>query len=353
LPVLGNYLLDATDGKLTVSATNLEIGIACTIDATVDTPGRVTLQARVLNEFISSLPAGDVELRQDKNPLTIQVDSGNSKAHLRGIDPEEFPPLSTTTTGGATLRVDPAAFRDAISQVVFAAAGDDSRPVLAGVQLDVRESTISMAAADGFRMSLRSMSIDPPVETPFAVIVPARAMNELHRVLGDVTEPIDVRITPNASQVIVTATGLTFVSRLIDGAFPDLRQVVPKTWNTRTVVLREQLLDATRRATIFARSNNDVVKLEMNPAGDDLDMVRVTITANAADTGDNQDDVDAQVEGEGMQVAFNGRYLHDVLSVMRGPSISLELQGPNSAGVIRPVDSDDFTHVIMPMVIGS
>jgi DNA polymerase-3 subunit beta len=272
---------------------------------------------------------------------------------LRGIDPDDFPPLTPDVEGTEVMRVDPVLLRDAIGHVVFAAATDDSRPVLAGVQFDARDGSVALAAADGFRMSLRTMALTDPVVQPLTIIVPARAMQELSRVLAEISDPVDVRVTPNQSQLIVTAPGLRFVSRLIDGTFPDLRQVVPKSWSTRTVVPREDLLDATKRAAIFARSNNDIVRLEIAPASDTFDMGRLTITATAADTGENRDEVDARVEGGQMQVAFNGRYLTDVLSVMRGASVAFELQGPNTAGVIRSVDTDDFVHVIMPMVIGS
>lgn len=353
LPVLGNFLLEASDGGLTISATNLDFGISCTIPATTTAPGKVTLHARVLSEFVGVLLPGTVELRQEQQPLTVLVESGHSRAHLRGIDPDEFPPLAPANVEGPSVRLEPTALREAISQVVFAAASDDSRPVLAGVQFTARDGEVTMAAADGFRMSLRTLTIEDDPSMPISIIVPARAMNELQRVLADVSDQVELRVTPNGSQIVITAPNLMFTSRLIDGAFPDLRQVVPKDWNTRVVVLREQLLDATRRALIFARSSNDVVKIEVTPPGEALDMGRMAVTATAADTGDNRDEVDAQVEGGEMQIAFNGRYLHDVLSVIRSPSVALELQGPNSAGVIRPVGSDNFTHVIMPMVIGA
>lgn len=353
LPILGNVLLEASGDTLTISATNLEFGIACEINATVSQPGRTTLQARVLSDFVANLPAGEVELAQDQNPLLTLVRSGQSQAHLRGIDADDFPPLMSAIEGGVTLTLDPAVLREAIAHVVFAAATDDSRPVLAGVQLDARDTSLTLSAADGFRMSLRRIALDAPATEPLTIIVPAKALQELSRVLAEAGDQITVQVTPNQSQMLVTAPGVRFSTRLIDGAFPDLKQVVPKQWNTRTVVRRETLLEATKRAAIFARTNNDVVRMAMAPATDGLDMGRVTITANAADTGDNQDDVDASVEGGEVQIAFNGRYLSDVLGVMRGSEVAFELMGPNSAGVIKSVETDDFTHVIMPMVIGS
>ncbi|MEX1159005.1 MAG: DNA polymerase III subunit beta [Thermomicrobiales bacterium] len=355
LPVLGNYLIETADDALMISATNLEIGITVRIDATVEKEGRVTVQARVLSDFVGSLPPGDVQLDLDQGPLTVTVSQKqkNTEAHVRGIDPDDFPPLNRSINEGMTLRLDPATLRDAISHVVFAAASDDSRPVLAGVQLVARDDSLSLAAADGFRMSVHHARIAQTVEQPLSIIVPARAMNELSRILGDAGDVVELTVSPNQSQLLVSLKDIWFTTRLIDGTFPDLSQIIPKDWNTRTVVDREVLLDAARRAAIFSRSANDVVRFDIAPASESLEMGRVTVTGNAADTGDNRDDVDAQVEGGEMQIAFNGRYLTDVLSVMRNPKVAFELQGANAAGVIKPADSDDFTHVIMPMVIGA
>ncbi len=171
--------------------------------------------------------------------------------------------------------------------------------------------------------------------------------------VADAGDVVELTVSPNQSQLLVSLEDIWFTTRLIDGTFPDLSQIIPKDWNTRTIVNREVLLDAARRAAIFSRSANDVVRFDIAPASESLDMGRVTVTGNAADTGDNRDDVDAQVEGGEMQIAFNGRYLTDVLSVMRDPNVAFELQGANAAGVIKPADSDDFTQVIMPMVIGA
>jgi DNA polymerase-3 subunit beta len=353
LPVLGNYLLDVTDDAILVSATNLELGITCRVAAEVDAPGRITVQAKVLSEFVASLDPGPVELSQDDGPLTVTVRQGATRAHVRGIDADDFPTLVRSVDAGRTLRLDPSVLRDAISHVVFAAASDDSRPVLAGVQFVAKDDLLTLAAADGFRMSVRTARLGLPAEEPLSIIVPARALQELARILADGGDVVELTVTANESQLLVTLEDIWFSTRLIDGTFPDLTQIIPKDWNTRTVVSRDVLLDAARRAAIFARSNNDVVKLDIAPPSEALDMGRVRVTGNAADTGDNQDDLDAQVEGGEMQIAFNSRYLTDVLSVMRESRVAFELQGSNSAGVIRPADSDDFTHVIMPMVIGS
>lgn len=353
LPILGNFLLNASEEQMVITATNLEMGIRYTIPAKVQEEGRVTLQARILNDFVASLSSGEMELLNDQGPLTVLVKQGHTQAHLRGIDPEDFPPLTEHAGEGTHFEVDPAILREAIEHVVFAAASDDSRPVLAGVQLEVKGDKLQLAAADGFRMSVRTVTLDQPLEAEVSIIIPARAMGEMSRVLSDASEPATLSITPNHTQLYLSLPDIVFVTRLIDGTFPDLKQIIPTTWNTRSVVLRDTVLDAARRAAIFARSANDVVKFEIQPPSESLEMGQVTITANAADTGDNRDDIDAQVEGEPTQIAFNGRYLTDVLSVMRTSSVAFELQGANAAGVIKSEGSDDFVHVIMPMVIGA
>jgi DNA polymerase III subunit beta len=353
LPILGNFLLDAQDDRLVITATNLEMGIRYTIPARVDEQGKITLQARVLNDFVASLPSGEMELLNDQGPLTVLVRHGNTQAHVRGIDPDDFPPLADHAGEGTVIPLDAALFKEAIDHVVFAAASDDSRPVLAGVQFEAEGTTLTLAAADGFRMSVKKISMDEPVAEPVSIIVPARAMQEMSRILGDATEPVKLSIAPNQTQLYAELPDVMFFTRLIDGTFPDLKQIIPTNWNTRSVVSRDVVLDAARRAAIFARSANDVVKFEISPASESLEMGQITITANAADTGDNRDDVDAQVEGEPTQIAFNGRYLTDVLSVMRSSSVTFELQGANAAGVIKSEGSDDFVHVIMPMVIGA
>lgn len=353
LPVLGNYLIEATDDELIISATDLERGIVCRIPARVEEPGKAALQARVLNDFISSLSSGEIELFEDSGPTTMLVKQGLTQAHVRGQDPDDFPAIAPDAANGLKFEVDSGHFREAIEQVVFAAATDDSRPVLAGVHIESRGDVLALAAADGFRMSFREMPLAGELDEELSIVVPARSMQEIGRILADSQENAEIRITPNQAQMVVEIPDVMLVTRLIDGTFPDLQQIIPQSWNTRSVISRDVLLDATRRAAIFARSNNDVIKFALDPASGSDGIGKLTITATAADTGDNRDELDAQIEGSELEVAFNGRYLSDVLSVLDSPSIALELQGPNAAGVFRPIDDDKFVHVIMPMVIGA
>lgn len=353
LPVLSNVLLSADEGQLRLAATNLEIAIAASLPARVVTPGRLTVRADLLTEFVSSLPSDAVTLRMEPGSLTLAVSCGYSKANIKGIPAEDFPTLPEIGDQVPTARIDGSLLREMIGQVVFAAATDDSRPVLAGVLVEFQGSTLTMAAADGFRLSVRSAELDELVAADLAIIVPARALHELARSMADAEGAIDLLVTPNRSQLLARSGTVEFLSRLIDGHFPEFRQIIPKTYTTRVVVPREAFLAAARRAKIFAQSNNEVVRLQLLPGDSELDPGAVIVSAQAAEAGDNEDLLSARVDGPKAQIAFNGRYLTDVLSVMKSAEVALEMTSPNAAGVFRPVGDTSFTHVIMPMVLGN
>ncbi|MEZ4523728.1 MAG: DNA polymerase III subunit beta [Thermomicrobiales bacterium] len=306
----------------------------------------------MLNDFVTSLSSGEIELFEDSGPTTMLVKQGATQAHVRGQDPDDFPAISPDGGNGTTFSVDAGDLREAIGQVCFL----PRRMILArysrGPRRRVKDRRFPCCCRR-IPMSFRQVSMAAELPEDISIVVPARSMQEVGRILSDSQEAAEIRITPNQAQMIVEVPDVTLVTRLIDGTFPDLQQIIPQNWNTRSVVSRDVLLDATRRAAIFARSNNDVIKFALDPSDGSEGIGRLTITATAADTGDNRDELDAQIEGSELEVAFNGRYLTDLLSVLDSPSVALELQGPNAAGVFRPVDDDNFVHVIMPMVIGA
>ncbi|HEX5506290.1 MAG TPA: DNA polymerase III subunit beta [Thermomicrobiales bacterium] len=353
LPVLGNILLATDQGQLKLAATNLEIGITNWVDCQVEEEGAVTVPARLLTDFVGNLPNDMVKLELDRRTLALHVRAARSKATIKGIDAEDFPAIPTVE-GEPTAVIAADLFREMIAQVVFAAAADESRPVLAGVHLKFEGDQLTLSAADGFRMAVRQGALSQPVKEDLAIIVPARAMNELSRAIGDQQEAVELTVTRNRSQLLCRVGGLEFLSRLIDGNFPDWRQIVPSGYETRSVLQREQFLGAARLASYFARDNNDVIKLTVKPGEGEYATGCVTISANAAEVGDNTSDLDAAVEGPEGQIAFNVRYVSDVLSALKTPQVALEMQGPQNAGVIRPVGAgDDYTHVIMPMHLAS
>jgi DNA polymerase-3 subunit beta len=350
LPVLGNVLLQTDGGQLKLAATNLELAVSCWIGAKVETEGAITLPARLLIDYVGLLGAGEplqFELKGKKAHLSC----GRFEANISGIDAEDFPPVPTVS-GGATLRMPAQALKEAIQQVVFAAAPDDSRPVLAGVLMTAREGKLTLAAADGFRLAVRKVPLGEGEAPELSLIVPARTLSEVARGLPDDEETVEVAATPDSNQILFKHKGAEVVSRLIEGQFPDYNRIIPKDSKTRVTVQTADFLRATKAAQVFARDNSMIVRLQLTPSdegGDDA-LGKVTVAATSAEVGDNAGDVDASIEGEAQQVAFNGRYLRDALEALDATQTHLEISGPASPGLIRPANGPNgYLHVIMPM----
>ncbi len=353
LPVLSNVLLATDEGRLRIAATNLEIGITTWIGASVDEEGKVTVDARLLNEFVNTLPNAPVQLSVESPRMTLSVQSGRDKAGINGIDAEDFPVIPRLDGDAFVAEVDPQVLREMIAQVEFAAATDESRPVLAGVLARFESSSLVLAAADGFRLAVREGELASPVPERLDIIVPGRALRELARIIGDQTEPVRLAITASRSQLLVRVGETEFLSRLIEGTFPDFRQIIPREFNTRLELGRDAFQNAVRRASYFARDNNDVVRLTIHPGEEEFMPGSVEVSATAAERGSSQSFVDASVTGPETQIAFNARYLADVLGVLKNAQVMIGMNGANQAGVVRSAETDDYTHVIMPMVIGA
>jgi DNA polymerase-3 subunit beta len=353
LPSLSNVLISTDEGRLRIAASDFNIAITTWIGASIEEEGKVAVDARLLSDFVNTLPNDNVTLSSERAKYRLDVQSGRDHAEINGIDPDDFPVIPTVSDDAQTTSIDPTVLREMITQVEFAAASDESRPVLAGVLLRLDGDRLIMAAADGFRLAVREGRLDDLVSNSLDVIVPAKAMRELGRLLAEATEPATLYVTPNQGQLIARFGSVEFLSRLIEGAFPDYKQIIPRDYSTQVELGRDALLTAVRRSSYFARDNNDAIRLAIKPADDELTPGLIEVSANAAERGNSQSFVDASISGPEMQVAFNARYLNDVLNVIKGGQASLGLNGANQAGVIRPTGDEEYTHVIMPMVIGS
>jgi DNA polymerase III subunit beta len=344
LPVLANVLLKTDNNGLKLTATNLEIGINCWVPGKVEGEGEITVPAKLLTDLVASLPNARIDLQLSQKDRTLKVTCGGSRSSIKGIDADEFPVVAAIGDAPATS-VDSRALRDALGEVVFAAATDESRPILTGVLTRLAGDRMTLAAADNYRIAVRNLTVAQPVAAETSIVVPGRSYAELMRILPDAEQPIDITITPNKSQVLFHMEGIDLVSRLIEGQFPNYEPVIPTAHSSRAVVDREAFLAGARRASIFARDSANIVKVEV--AGDGSN--EVSITAHAADVGDNADVLEASVEGQATTIAFNARYLIDVLSNLGADEAALELSGPLAPGVIRGIGKDDYVHVIMPV----
>jgi DNA polymerase-3 subunit beta len=351
LPVLSNILIASDEGRLRLSATNLELGITCWIAARIDEEGSTTVPARTFADLVNTLPGDQVQLALDVKTQNLHVKGGASNNDIKCIDAQEFPPLPVPEMDGA-VPLNVVDFKEMIQQVAFAASTDEARPVLMGVLMNVEKDNVTMVAADGFRLSVRKAQLSQASAHPLSVIIPARALNELARVATDSEEPIYMVVPKNRGQVLFRVKDVEVVSQLIDGTFPDYQQIIPRNYKSRTLVSTASLLKACKQAEIFAREGSNVARFDIKQSNGEMQPSEVEISATSEETGKNETIVEATVDGGGVLIAFNVKFLREVLEVIKTPNVALETSAANAPGVIKPVGDDKFLHVIMPMHLG-
>jgi DNA polymerase-3 subunit beta len=349
LPITQNILLSAEESRLKLAATNLEMATTCWIGAKVEQEGAITIPARLLIDFANSLPNDLIEVVLPANSHALELKSGRFQAHINGIDAEDFPPIPKVGDG-ATTSIEAASLREGIGQVAFAAATEESRPVLTGINTEFDGEQLNLVAADGFRLAVHKTILGSPVSEKATVIIPARTLNELNRLLGDQEEPVEITINQQKSQALFRLKNAEIVSQLIQGSFPNYSQVIPQSYTTRAVVDINEFQRVTKMSSIFARDASGIVRLVITP-GTELTPGKVTVSAQAEEVGSNVSEIDALVDGEEAKIAFNVKYLSDVLSVLHQAQVALEVTTPSSPGVIRPIGVDNYVHVVMPMFV--
>ncbi|MFC1944393.1 DNA polymerase III subunit beta [Chloroflexota bacterium] len=350
LPITNNILLATEGNRLRLAATNLELSISFWLDAQVEEEGTITVPSRLITDFVNSLPNDRTSLALSPGSRTLELRCARYEARISGLDSSDFPQIPRVAdVEGTAIEVAHDALRQAINHVAFAASVEDSRPVLTGVQAEFDGDQLTLAAADGFRLAVHSLSLSSQVEK-MAVIIPARCLSELTRLLGDHEDSVGITVNSKRNQVLFKLKDIEVVSQLIQGTFPNYHQLIPKGFATRAVVSLSDFLKATRSASVFARDGSGIVRLMMTPRGEASEG-KMSISARAEEVGDNLGEVDAVVEGEEAKIAFNGKYLTDVLGVLSGEKVALETTSPSSPGAIRLLGTDNYVHVVMPMFV--
>ncbi len=351
LPVLSNILIKTDQGRLRLSATNLELGITSWIGARIEGEGAITVPARTFTDMVSALPSEQVVITLDNSTQTINVVSGASDTYIKGIDAEEFPPIpEPDLEDGIPLNV--TNFKEMVQQVAFAASTDEARPVLTGILLKLDGDKITLAATDGFRISIREDVISNPIPHPVEAIIPARALIELARIIGGSSEEtLIMTFPPDRGQVVFHMKDLELASQLIEGTFPDFRAIIPSSFKTHTLLSTSGLLKACKQSEIIAREGTNVAKLNIIPESGDANPGTLEISAQSEQTGSSEVMVDASIDGVPLLVAFNVRFLREVLEVIKSDNVWLETNAANTPGMIRPQSDDRFKHIIMPMHI--
>lgn len=350
LPVTQNVLIQTDSGRIKLTATNLEIAISTWIGGQIESEGAITIPARMLTDFVNSLPAEKVEIELIAEPKGIHIKCANFEATINGTDAAEFPPIPSVDDG-PSITIPGDTLRGALERVVFSAATDDSRPALTGVNVDISEKALTLAAADGFRMSVEKAELADGPADGISCIVPAKTMSELQRLLTDPSGEVEFSITEARTQALFKMANVEVVTQLVQGTFPDYEKIMPVSHTTRADIDLQRIVQATRAASVFARDGSGIIRMVMTPGENGDGEGSVAVSSRAEEMGDNKGVLIAKVEGEESKIAFNARFLTDVLNVMRGDDVIVETTTPSSPGLFRSDKLAGYSHVIMPMYV--
>lgn len=347
--VLNNILLETEEARLKLAAVNmtLGLGITCWIGANVNESGAITLPAKTVADLVNNLSPERVDLTLDAATQTVLLRCGGTKANIKGIDADEFPPVAEDDGGDLAVPADK--LKEMINHVVFAAATEDDRPILTGIYTRFEGNTLTMAAADGYRLAVRTLELEQDFADPVEMVIPSKALVEVARVISDDESEVLIALPGARDLVMFRLKDVNISSQLLEGRFPDFTAIIPRQYNTVTKMYTSDLLRACQRAEIFARDSAYSGRLYVKPPAAPGEPGEVMVEGKSAERGDNEGLVDASVEGEPLDISFNIRYLIEVLRVIHEDSVVLESNGPSNPGVLRPEGRDDFIHVIMPM----
>lgn len=346
IPILANVLIEIDKEQLKLSTTDLELGISTLVSADVKDEGKVTVDARTLSEFVNSLSSGKLTLELKDKVLTVKNTTNSADFNI--ISADEFPPLPLAKEKVSfTIKALP--FVKSINQVVISAASDDSRPVLTGILCETTQRKLSMIGVDGFRLSKKSIGIEKASKKAIKQIVPAKALQELSRIAQDLCDDEDdiaVYLLGEKNQMLFKVKEVDLSTRLIEGEFPDYKQIIPKGKKYSFSVDKDVFAQTVRVVSIFARSAVG------NKAVFELDHTKnmLKLSAQVADVGENESTVEVHnIEGDGLKTAYNTRFITDMLNVVEGEEVTFETNGITAPGVFMDKDDKDFLHIIMPM----
>jgi DNA polymerase-3 subunit beta len=335
LPILEGILLEAKNGKLKLTGTDLEVGIETTINVDVIVPGKTVISSKMLGEIVRKLPDSDIEIEmKDSNIVYIKCENSNFK--INAMTADEYPDLPEVKKENGIV-ITQNKFKEMIKQTIFAVSTDEIRPILTGVLFEVEGDKISMVALDGFRMAVKNCSVIN--DTTFKSVIPGKSLAEIGKILDDTEEPVNIYFSKN--QIIVQVQDTIVISRLLEGEFINYKQIIPNDYKIQITVPTSHLIESCERAALFARdSSNNMIKFEIN---DDVMSIR-----SNSQNGDVQEEVKIKKQGEDIEIAFNAKYFMDVLKVIESDDITIEFTTNISPSILRPLDDTGYLYLILP-----
>jgi len=348
LPILSNVLFETENGKLSMTATDLEIGVHCWIGAEVKAEGKITVPAKQLAEFVNSVPSERIDATLNKQMFSVST--VNNVAEFNTTVPDDFPSIVSVDKETPVLKLPRKDLINAIGKVAFACARDDIKPVLTGIKIEINENIIALVAADGLRLSRYVIKLSSNVSKNLDLLVPVKAMEELLHIITefyteDGDEDVLLYLIEDKNQVVFRFNEIDVISRLIDGQFPDYKVIIPTSHQTRCEMKRTEILNSLKVTNIIARAVvGNKIFLNINPKTN-----TITLSAAQTEVGNNKSSLDAVVDGAAIDMAFSGRFLTEVLTNLDSEDIVFECSTPVAPGVFRLKNNDDFIHLVMPM----
>ncbi len=337
LQVLNNILVKTDQGRIKLSSTNLEIGVNTWVGGKIEEEGALTVPAKLINEYINNLPTEKVTLESTENS-TLKLESENYHTSIKGLSHEDFP-LIPQISDEAFAKIDAQELKNAFAETIWASAANETQPEISGIFMGFDQDQIRIAATDRYRLAERTVRLLEPARGTKEVILPARTVSEAYKILNIVSGTVEIYFSE--SQVLFKFDETELISRLIDGSYPDYRQIIPKEFKTECVVEREDFIHALKAAALFAPDSNNV-SVEVKDGG-------ITVTASSMAAGENTTQVKAQVKGENNAAIFNFRYLIDCLNNLSEKSLTFKMINDASPAAIVPTGRDNYTYIVMPI----
>lgn len=335
LPILSNVLIKTVNNRLSLSATNLDIGITQYIGSKINKKGSITIPARLTQDFVSNLPAGAIELVQDDHKL--HIDAGSYQSTINGVAADEFP-VMPTIKDGATFSVQANSLKKALQQVLFAASADETRPVLTGVLMHSHDGNLYLAATDSYRLAEKRVA---KLDQQVSLLVPASALQDLLRIVGDSDEKVVVSF--DEQQVLFTVGDVELIARLIDGKYPDYKKLIPLSFSVTATVEKSELVSISKISSLFSRENAGSITVDVNEKDATLSVQSV-----ASQVGENKATTKGEVKGKGT-ITLNSRYLLDGVQACEGNKVSVCFNDKLEPVILRDPNNNDYTHLIMPL----
>lgn len=337
LPILSNVLLSGEGAKLKIAATNLEIGVIKELtSAEIENPGEITVPAKTLIEIVSGL--GPVKIDLEATGEILSLSANKFKATINGIDSAEFPAIPFSNEKGIVFKKE---ILLSCADILFASAADEGRPILTGILTESIGGNLNFVATDGFRLANRQVKIEGTTKTNFKALIPRRTFEEVFRILQEeAADDVEIATTPNQ---IIFKIGLTVISsRLIEGQFPAWEKIIPEKIVLRSLVEKHELLQAVKLASVFSKNEANIVTLKISKDS-------IILESSAKELGSQTNEIEGQTEGEAMEIAFNTKFLQDVLSACGSTQVMMEFSGPLSAAMVKPVGVEGLQYIIMPV----